>query len=73
MLRLNSTADCLKVEVALEFGALKRVMQWCRDNCRGEWSLDHTGSLDTDQLRLNTYEFVFNDEVDLVAFTVAWR
>lgn len=70
---MNNIASPLKVKVALEFGALRRVMSWCEDNCSGEWSLDYAGHWDTEQQRFDTYEFVFRDEGDLVAFTMAWR
>lgn len=71
---MNSiAASPLKAKVALEFGALKGVMAWCKDNCVGEWGLDYAGHLDTEQQRFDTYEFVFRDEGDLVAFALRWR
>lgn len=70
---MNSIEELHKVKVHLEFGTLKGVMAWCKDNCMGEWSLDYAGHRDTPQKRYDTYEFVFRNEADLVAFAIKWR
>jgi len=58
-----------KVEIKLYFGELEPVVRWCERNCSGEWAyeqLEPAGNL------AGEYEFYFEQEKDLVAFTV-WK
>jgi hypothetical protein len=58
-----------KVEVKLHYGELTPIVRWCERNCIREWSylqLEPPGE------GKGEYEFYFEDEQDLVAFTI-WK
>jgi hypothetical protein len=59
-----------QVNVTVEFGQLKHIMNWCRDNCRGNWSITNYQA-DCFQYG-NAYEFSFDDEHDVTAFSLRW-
>ena len=58
-----------RVEIQLSFGELSPLIRWCERNCTREWSYEQispSGNV------AGEYEFYFEDEKDLVAFTI-WK
>lgn len=58
-----------KVEVKLNYGELSPLIQWCERNCSGEWSYGITQPPGSEK---GEYQFYFEYERDLVAFTI-WK
>lgn len=50
------------VEVDFKFGELGAVLEWCRENCAGEWDVEV----------LTRYHFKFTDENDAAMFILRW-
>ena len=57
-----------KVKIDLSYGQLKPVIEWCERNCTGVWHYmeDPKGAM------YGSWIFLFEDEKDLVAFTI-WK
>ena len=46
-------------------------MEWCRENCAGEW---HISDVTFDMVKnFSNYEFIFSDEQDVIMFELRWR
>lgn len=58
-----------KVEIKLCYGELTPLIKWCERNCSREWSYEITQSPGSE---MGEYEFYFESEQDLVAFTI-WK
>ena len=74
MLMSNSTT-ATKVNIYVKFGNLKHVMEWCRENCIGYWFIsNYTPDFFVDtNLSPDTYEFIFDNEMDAVSFSLQWK
>lgn len=70
---MNNIQDKYRVAVALEFGGLNPVMDWCKQHCHGEWHLNYVGHQDSDVERKNVYEFDFTDERDFITFNLKYK
>jgi hypothetical protein len=58
-----------KVEIELKYGELEPILDWCKRNCLCEWcyeQLTPAGQIHGE------YEFYFEHEKDLIAFTI-WK
>jgi len=58
-----------KVEVGLNYGELTPLIKWCERNCTNEWSYEQLFPAGRDA---GLYEFYFENEKDLIAFTI-WK
>ena len=58
-----------RVEVKLRYGELKPLLRWCEDNCTCEWAY---AQMEPPGQGQGEYEFYFENERDLVAFTI-WK
>lgn len=70
---LNNTQT--RVNINVKFGSLKHVMNWCKENCSGDWTItNYTPDLFSGDYNLNddVYEFTFENEHDVLAFTLKW-
>lgn len=60
----------LTANVQLTFGHLENVMEWCRQNCNGQWMILEIGRNQyTDR---DEYQFDFDNEDDLLIFKLRW-
>jgi hypothetical protein len=55
----------------VEYGDLGKVMEWCRQNCSGDWAI--TDISFENYLGVGIYEFQFTDEQDVLMFELRWR
>lgn len=58
-----------KVEIDIEFGKLKPLLNWCEKNCTGEWKyniIDPAGDM------VGQYTFFFEDKNDKLNF-ILWQ
>jgi hypothetical protein len=67
-----------RISLDLEFGKLKDVMSWCRDNCSGDWFVnDHDLNLyayeQDRKYSKNHYVFEFDNEHDLITFSLKFK
>jgi len=62
-------ANTNKVDIALSYGDLTPIMNWCQRNCTGEWGWNQREPAGSDA---GLYEFYFENEKDRVAF-VLWK
>lgn len=73
----NSTYQELTVQIKIKFGALAKVMSWCRENCKHDWYLkDNTMEWEQPPTIApieDFYVFKFTDEKDLLLFTLKWK
>jgi len=60
-----------RVEVYLHYGELTPLIQWCERNCIGTFAYDITDDTSKDNSAYYA-DFYFEDEEDLVAFTI-WK
>lgn len=63
------------VSVNVKFGSLKYVMNWCEENCRGNWSItNYTPDLFSGDHNIvdDVYEFIFDDDHDVISFSLRW-
>lgn len=59
-----------KTYIQLPYGELGEVVEWCRKNCIDEWKFhEHHNTMDSWSPE---YTFYFENERDLVAFTL-WK
>ena len=58
-------------EITKPFGALDRVIEWCRTECIGEWRwrIVHP----SEDIRPGLYIFCFDSERDCLAFIMKWK
>jgi hypothetical protein len=58
-----------KVDINLKFGELRPLLEWCKNNCRGEWKfeLENTAGLEE-----GYYHFYFEDDNDKINF-ILWK
>lgn len=76
MLRSNNITQNNSVSIDINFGQLKTVMEWCRSNCHGNWSLsDLYGSqyAHPAHTTCTTWVFSFEDERDQILFGLRWK
>lgn len=57
-----------KANVSVPFGELSNIVQWCENNCTGEWRF--TEDIDD---QWNSFRFFFESERDYVAFLLCHR
>lgn len=66
-----------KADIQIEFGRLNTVMDWCREHCNGNWSINDIGatSLKDNQYKnfVNNYQFQFSDSRDLITFNLKFK
>ena len=68
---MSNTADLHKAKIKVEYGELHYVMEWCREHCNGAW---HITDVSFDMVKnTSNYEFIFNDEQDIIMFELRWR
>lgn len=62
-----------KANIAIEFGQLSPMVEWCERNCQGDWRMsgETTEQWDGDRMYYG-YEFFFESERDYVAFLM-WK
>jgi hypothetical protein len=53
-----------QVEIHVEFGKLRTVIDWCNNNCSGNWSWAYDEDI---------YSFIFDNESDATAFSMQWK
>lgn len=58
-----------RVDIKLRYGELKPLLRWCETNCTSEWAY---AQMEPPGQGLGEYEFYFEDERDLIAFTL-WK
>lgn len=58
------------VTITLRYGELDAPLEWCKENCIGNWDLVNV--IDQAGYANGTYEFQFNDERDITLFTLRW-
>lgn len=56
-----------KVNVSVPFGELKKVVQWCENNCTGDWRF-----MEDVNDQWNAFDFFFESDRDYVAFLL-WQ
>lgn len=56
-----------KANVAVQYGELQPIVDWCERNCSGEWRF-----MEDINNQWNGYEFFFESEKDYVAFLM-WK
>jgi hypothetical protein len=63
-----SLPTAYKVQLNLDFGSLRSIVEWCDRNCNDDWRYmeDPNGDM------YNSWIFFFNSERDYVAFTF-WK
>ena len=59
----------LKVDIELYYGDLSPLIKWCERNCTEQWGYT---IVETPGAGKGKYEFYFDTEQDLVAFTL-WK
>ena len=69
-IRLGDSFNCAR-EINKPFGALDRVLAWCKTELTGDWRWQLV-DVSTDQ-RPGRYIFYFDDERDYFAFTLYWQ
>ena len=57
-----------KVNVSVPFGGLKKIVQWCENNCTGDWRF-----MEDVNDQWNAFDFFFESERDYVAFLLCHR
>lgn len=63
-----------KVKIAIEYGKLENIMNWCRNNCKGTWSINDFITKDSDLIdKFNLYEFIFDNEQDYIVFNLKFK
>lgn len=74
-LKLNNTITPHSVDVSLQFGQLAGAMDWCRNNCTGEWHLTE-GFIEVIEAHSynyqSVYRFTFDDELDCINFVLRY-
>lgn len=69
---LSNTAT--KVSVYIPFGNLGKIMDWCREHCRGDWNVSYQPDLFSDtNVCSDFYQFWFDDDHDVTAFSLRWK
>lgn len=68
---MNNTTELHKTKIKIEYGCLRHVMEWCRQNCSNDWHISDV-AFDMDR-NYSSYEFIFNDEQDVIMFELRWR
>lgn len=58
-----------KVEIQLYYGELEPLVKWCQRNCVAEWAYEQ---LSPSGHETGDYNFYFESDQDLVAFTL-WK
>lgn len=58
-----------KADISLSYGELTPIIKWCERNCTGEWGWNQVEPAGSDA---GLYEFYFEEEKDLVKFTI-WK
>lgn len=58
-----------KVKIDLKFGELKPLLNWCENNCVGEWAFM---SLEPAGISKGEYEFYFTNDDDKINF-ILWQ
>lgn len=76
MLKLNDIQH--KINIGVEFGRLNNVMDWCREHCQGNWTINDcmAQTTYTDNMYnkyVNNYQFQFSDVRDLVTFNLKFK
>lgn len=56
-----------RANVAVQYGELQPIVDWCERNCSGEWRF-----MEDINNQWNGYEFFFESEKDYVAFLM-WK
>lgn len=59
------------VEIKIKYGHLKQVIEWCHNNCQGDYRFyqhDEQDLTSADYL----YGFLFDDETDQLKFILRW-
>ena len=68
---MNNTTELHKSKIKIDYGELRYVMEWCRQNCNHDW---HISDVAFDMVsNISNYEFTFNDEQDVIMFELRWR
>lgn len=60
-----------KISLSLEFGHLDRALNWCEENCIGVWHLGRIEVMAGSDPAV--YDFLFEDERDLIRFELRWK
>lgn len=60
-----------RANLAIQYGQLQPVIEWCERNCVGDWRYLDTNGNEHDYATGN-WEFLFESERDYVAFMV-WK
>jgi len=79
---LKNTYEIHKAIILVDFGNLSEIMDWCRQNCAGNWHIcdyniegfDVSEKITNlqDQWR-NWYTFEFDDERDFITFNLRFK
>lgn len=79
MLLLKNICDIYTATVNVEFGKLSTVMDWCRQNCTGNWYIANYNaeSVNVSERRMtqfeNWYSFDFDNEYDFITFNLKFK
>lgn len=79
MLRLKNICEPHTVIVKVEFGKLSNIMDWCRQNCIGNWHISnyHVDGFNISERRTtqfdNWYSFDFDNERDFLTFNLKFK
>lgn len=70
-----SSNTTTKISVYVPFGRLGKIMDWCREHCSGDWHItNYQPDFFTDtNTYSDVYEFSFDDERDVTAFSLHWK
>lgn len=57
-------------EIIKPFGVLEQVLDWCKENTRGEWRWQLVEM--SSDIKPGRYIFFFDDDLDCFAFVLKW-
>lgn len=76
---MKNICEIYTATVQVEFGKLSTIMDWCRQNCTGEWHISNYNAegFNISERRLaqfeNWYSFDFDNERDFLTFNLKFK
>ena len=78
--KLKNVTTPYRININVEFGQLETIMNWCRDNCYGKWSLPEILEekfaivyKNSNEGVENHYCFEFESETDYLLFNLKFK